>query len=316
MYSHRLDTPPPPSHFRRPWSPAELESYGQLREQRREASDSSFEALDLADYAMTLQQRTSNVYATPAPLNNTHYPDYAPPPRSYSLASRSDYTGPPSLVSGSTSASSHPHRLRTPTHRPYSLPVTTRNPSAPVSRYGNSHNYPGLLEDPSSASHTNEVDISAFPHWSRGWYDAQKPAANLNGPSNYYPSGPDFIAPPKISYAPHSNTSISSQRDLLPWSMEDDSHGMIVTPEMKEERVKLLEKEFASNAPGDNDWMDDSKVIGSVNAKGKIVTPGPKKRAIFRWVQGTFAFGAVVASLYSAAVCYSLPLKNVWHIYS
>lgn len=315
MYSHRLDSPPPPSHFRRPWSPVELESYGQLGRQRREASESSFEALDLADYAMTLQQRSNDVYATPAPSHHPHYPEYPPtPPRSLSLATRSNYSGPPSLVSGGSSAPSHAtsRRLQTPTHRPYSLPVASRKSSspAPASRYGGSHNYPWIADDRAPPFEAHEVDVAAFPEWSRGWYNQQK-QNGLKAPyDSTFSYEPDYLLPPRLSYAPPSSSGSASQRDLLPWSMDDDGRGINVTPEMKEERVKLLEKEFAGNGNHGGQWLDDSNVVGSVDAKGKIVTSGPKKRAIFRWAEGTFAFGAAVASLYSAIVSTPNPSRS------
>lgn len=68
----------------------------------------------------------------------------------------------------------------------------------------------------------------------------------------------------------------------------------------------MLEKEFGHNGI-DSLVIDQAKVIGSVDAKGNIITDGPKKRIITRYVQFTFVLGTTIASLYSALVC-TLPL--------
>lgn len=103
----------------------------------------------------------------------------------------------------------------------------------------------------------------------------------------------------------HSVTN-DSHRSLLPWSGEDDASHTHVTSEMKEERLRMLEKEFGHNGI-DSLVIDQAKVIGSVDAKGNIITDGPKKRIITRYVQFTFVLGTTIASLYSALVC-TLPL--------
>ncbi|THH07293.1 hypothetical protein EW145_g3474 [Phellinidium pouzarii] len=303
MYSpHRLESPPPAPYFRRPWSPLELESYGHgaAQRQRREASDASFEALDLADYAMTLPQR-DNIH-TRYFSQDPQYPQYpATPPRSFSLASRNLYLFPPSLVSGGSSSSHLPSpRLNTPIHRPLSPRLPHSSVSADT---GYAHNYSWIAND---YTEEDEADLTTFPEWSKNWYKSQNPhhMNTSNSPLDPILSyDPAFISSPhgslKCSSQPYFSTN-GSHRNLLPWSAEDERLGVHITPEMKVERLRLLEREFGADNMKEGNWHDGTQVIGSVNANGNIVTVGPKKRIIIRWTQGTFALGAAIASLYSA----------------
>ncbi|KAH8117388.1 hypothetical protein DFH11DRAFT_1504755 [Phellopilus nigrolimitatus] len=312
MYSpQRLDSPPPLPHFRRPWSPLELESYNQnaTPRQLRESSDASFEALDLADYAMTLypaNNMRTGAYSSFA--RDRQYPEYpATPPRSFSLASRGSYLSPPSLVSGGSSSSrsrGHSPRLDTPTRRPFSLPTPRLPQLSNNSNTGHTHSYPWIVENHSIVE-AGEIDLSTFPEWSRDWYKSQKDRHNIsNDPyspiANY---DPDMASPLRdemdFSFSPYTSAN-GSHRNVLPWSVEDERLEADITPELKKERLRLLEKEFGSNSTNQGDWREDTKLLGSVDAKGNIITAGPKKRIITRWVQGTFALGTAIASLYSA----------------
>ncbi|KAI5124567.1 hypothetical protein M0805_003087 [Coniferiporia weirii] len=311
MYSpHRLDSPPPPSHFRRPWSPLELESYRQsaMQRQRREASDVSFEALDLADYARILPRDSADNMRLS--MNDSHYPDYpSTPPRSFPLSRGDSRLTLPSLASGGSDSSHVPSPNfgpATPTYRPFSLPPP-RISQPPVSPGpGRSVNYLWDAEH-HNASDEAEVDISTFPEWSKDWYKNRRPRPRSNvlqAPYDpFQPYESTHFSPSHGSiYSPSQPQSVASDshRNLLPWSADDDGHIVGIPPEVREERLKLLEKEFGSSSAKGDDWHDEIKVIGSVNADGNIITPGPKKRIAMRWAQGTFSLGAAMASLYSA----------------
>lgn len=325
-YPIRLDTPPPQSHFRRPWSPQELEPLGtsRARIERQETSE-SYEALDLADYATTLHRtNVQSSFREPGPYPpfsspGRQYLEYpATPPRSFTFASRGSYPSPPSLVSaGSSSAQTHSRSTRShvPQHRPFSLPAPTPHYpyTPPGSNSGHSHNYPRIFEAQSPAlPHEPRVDLSAFPEWSREWYD--RPKTQMPGGFEPYDSFNTYdVDYPSQSHdgllgfpAKQHSVTNDSHRSLLPWSGEDDASHTHVTSEMKEERLRMLEKEFGHNGI-DSSVIDQAKVIGSVDAKGNIITDGPKKRIITRYVQFTFVLGTTIASLYSALVC-TLPL--------
>src|ERR1700676_903765 len=98
MYSnYELDTAPPQSQFRRPWSPEPFNPYSlpptnlvqdslplhqqpYQQQQRRETSDVSIEALDLADYAVTLNPPATESRYQPF-RGHDPYPPSPPPLR-------------------------------------------------------------------------------------------------------------------------------------------------------------------------------------------------------------------------------------------
>lgn len=74
---------------------------------------------------------------------------------------------------------------------------------------------------------------------------------------------------------------------------------------MKEERMRMLEREFGGKGTGKGGYGDDEaeeRVVGSVDEKGNLITQGPKKRIATRWIQILFAFGAGIASIYGAVI--------------
>ena len=315
MYSpHHLDSPPPVSQFRRPWSPVEFETYDEsARRQARQASEYSFEALDLTEYQTRLPQIhiaediRDQSYSIPRPLRNySEYP--ATPPRSFSLASRCSFPmSSPSLTSGASSSShAYSARLSTPPplHRPFSLPAPRITNSHVGSDSSRAHNYPWLAEDEHDEESV-EDDFSSFPEWSRDWFRNKAPnpskrvyepilsfdpAAIASHCDNTYPS----------STVPYSSSN-ESHRNLLPWSAEDRGLGTEVTPEMKKERMRMLKQEFGNISTNPLDYQG-RKVVGTVNEEGVMITSGPKKRKLTRWAQGIFSSGAMLASLYSAVV--------------
>lgn len=320
---HGLETPPPSSRFRRPWSPEPFDP--NLRDsvepaqravhgdalQRREASDYSVEALDLADYALTLA-RQGHAQTTPA---FQPYDLYPPSPRPYRTISTRASTSTPPLLSPSASTSqahtdvssrsSVPPR---PTHRPFSFPAPTAHPSSTYSypthtnRYSAAHDHDPLRTPPSEPD--TEIDIAQFPAFARGWYP--KPAAPSPELARYarFPGDPfdpsyqaqdytGYATPPPL-YAPHAARSVGT----LPWGTDALGDGP-VDAQVKEERIRMLEREFANAKPEDE---DEEHIVGSVDSKGRLITSGPKKRALVRWFQTLLALMAGGSGIYAAAV--------------
>src|ERR1700722_3865679 len=334
MYSeHRLDTPPPKSQFRRPWSPDpydpfpsnsvtnnphdadgelaqnEYTQYQYHQQQRREPSDVSVEALDLADYARTLPQRTADPYFAYNPHDN-----YTQTPLPLRPLNSRDSLHPPSLISGGgTSSQSHPSsRTSRTSRRPFSLPPPARHLDR--SPFGRTHDYPA--SKPQFAE--PEVDISQFPSWSRGWYESKGMNYPSNEPLTQSPFDPAYN--PKYPYAsdmhrhadPYALSSNTSTRDMLPWSTEPTDFGPPIDPETKEERLRMLRREFDPRSKGNNgapgsEYSDGRPMIGSVDAKGKLITQGPKKRIATRLLQGVLSLTAAIPSIYAAIVSTSGP---------
>ncbi|KII88303.1 hypothetical protein PLICRDRAFT_41465 [Plicaturopsis crispa FD-325 SS-3] len=328
----RLDTPPPQSQLRRPWSPdpydpfpsasAQVLSAGEPWHRTREPSDVSVDALDLADYARTIQPNSrTERYAQPRPDMHNRQDLY----RAQARASR-DSLQPPSLVSGGTISShshSYPHTYtsstRNPARRPFSLPPP---PLAHRPLADDTRSPP--LDDP-------EIDISQFPAWSRNWYDSRGKQPHLPGsPYDYSPPASYDFFPPvhgvgsttKISpfdptynansiahehydgYDPYA-ASNPSTRDLLPWSSSPPTSSTPLAPDIKEERMRMLENEFGPKSKSERHNNGDNEggpVVGSIDENGHLITHGPKKRTALRAVQILLAAGAAVSSLYSALV--------------
>ncbi|KZT26543.1 hypothetical protein NEOLEDRAFT_1063065 [Neolentinus lepideus HHB14362 ss-1] len=361
MYpTHRLDSPPPSSQFRRPWSPDPFDPLPSVsrnhpplgrddswntfttqydhHQQRREASEVSVEALDLADYAANFRRlQQYNADPTPSSPYEYGYPPFRPhdeyppsPSPLRPLASRESFS-PPSLVpanTGSTSTQTHSYsnhsNPRSPLRRPFSLPPPSR---AHLSFDDYTHRMPGIYEqhDP-PALPSDEIDITNFPAWSRNWYadsnssnpfvpqmypSLQSPQENSMSPfdpafpTHKYHTSPYGYSDPKSSTAGHSYPFSDSSRTLLPWSNDPPDYGPPLDDEMKEERMRMLEREFGGKGIGKGDHAagdGEDRVVGSVDEKGNLVTQGPKKRIATRWMQILFALGTGIASIYGAVV--------------
>ncbi|KAJ6502401.1 hypothetical protein C8R45DRAFT_1209962 [Mycena sanguinolenta] len=368
MYSTpHLDTPPPQSQFRRPWSPEPFDptpsssrngtrpfhepyygnnqyapqqdyqpdygydypDYGAVPRGRREASDVSVEALDLADYAMTLRAHQAGPYQGHYGQDMVYPPS---PPANRPLAR------PPSVVSRMDTLSSNTHSTprRTP-RRPFSLPPpSTQSHSSRTShpRSAQSHNRPYLNNSPRFQQQPGridpEIDITSFPSWSRDWYKPRPspasppdiytalPPSSWNSKRNspFDPSNvlrPESFAPSsEAHYDPYMSMGHDSSRDLLPWSSEPPEYGPGIDDSLKEERMRMLEREFGPNAKSsglptttDNgEFLDENgqPLIGTVNAKGNLVTKGPKKRTTLRVAQVLLSMAASIPAIYAALV--------------
>ncbi|KAJ7063426.1 hypothetical protein C8F01DRAFT_1250972 [Mycena amicta] len=357
MYSDpHLDGPPPQSQFRRPWSPEPYDphpsthntytphsrfinqhypaqeqeyqpDYGYGRDypytsaaQRREPSEVSVEALDLADYAMTLRTHQANAYQSSS--REVFYPPS--PPAQRPLAYRAD------TLSSNTHSSARGRR-------PFSLPppsVQSHSSSQPTSpRSANSRNYPykhnGSSPRQNPRSSDPEVDIAHFPAWSRNWYNSKTATASPPDhytalpPSSWNPRRapfdhatmfrPDSLPQSADPYDPYSHHTSSigheSTRDLLPWSSEPPDYGPTIDASLKEQRIRMLEREFGPNAKGkapaeSGDFLDEDgkPLVGTVDSKGQLVTKGPRKRLTLRMFQIILSLAAAIPGIYAALI--------------
>ncbi|KAH9857166.1 hypothetical protein C2E23DRAFT_771351 [Lenzites betulinus] len=337
---HRLESPPPTSRFRRPWSPdpydplpstsnlryptqdaAHLAEYN-VAERRREPSDVSVEALDLADYARTLN-RNEHYLAQQPPFRP--YDPYPPSPQLSRPLARMDSLSPPSLASPSASSSqSHLFTPRSPMRRPFSLPPPAHSMYSDPSTAHLSRGRQEQVVSPSS-----EIDIAQFPSFARGWYAPDHPnphralspsgAPDLRGggeakqerspfdPAYTFERDPfpePYSPPPTYPYGSSygSHSGYSRDQTTVPWGGNATDGDHTLDPETKEERIRMLEREFASGKPGPKDEEDPERTVGSVDERGRLITQGPKKRLAVRWVQVLLALTAAVSSIYAALI--------------
>lgn len=323
----RLDSPPPPSRFRRPWSPDPLDSFNSSSyNRRREPSDVSVEALDLADYAMSLPRRAIRPY-------DNHYkftpndPSPQSPRGTRPFARSRDSLEPPPLASPggtlSTTTSSH-----SPRHRPWSLPPRSNDPHSSSQRSAPriaDHDHYLLSDGPYTyQDHETEIDIGRFPSFARRWYPNHRPngipppsayhsVPNTDGVSPFDPAFPthkhnsfdshkSFQKQPFSDFGYHSVPSSrdSHSRNVLPWVNEaQDLLAEQLDPEIKEERIRMLEREFARKGVGKG-FDDDENLIGSADRRGRLITQGPKKRLATRCFQTFLTLGAAISLIYIA----------------
>lgn len=322
----RLDSPPPPSRFRRPWSPDPLQSFNSSRYNRgREPSDVSVEALDLADYAMSLPRRATRPYDNQ--YNFTSNDSYPPSPRgTRPFAQSRDSFHPPPLASPGGTLSTRTSASRSPRDRPWSLPPGPQDPPTSsqrsVPRIAN-HDDHFLPDGPySHQDHDSGIDVGRFPAFTRHWYSNPArsspsayhsvpntesispfdPAYPTHKPNSFEPHYP-FQKQPFSDFSYHSPPSSqdSHSRNVLPWVNE--AQGPLaehLDPEVKQERIRMLEREFAGR--GIEKAPDDDHMIGSADPRGRLITQGPKKRLATRWFQALLTLGAAVSLIYVALV--------------
>ncbi|CAA7271855.1 unnamed protein product [Cyclocybe aegerita] len=121
--------------------------------------------------------------------------------------------------------------------------------------------------------------------------------------NSYNPSDPysPYDLPPPLSSIGHDS------RDVLPWSNDPPEYGPPLDPMLKEERMRMLEREFGSKGKdkgkGNGKALvdeDGRPLVGTVDEKGKLVTTGPKRRITLRLLQIVFAAGACIPAIYAA----------------
>jgi hypothetical protein len=315
------------SQFRRPWSPEPFVPY-------REPSEASVEALDLADYAQTLHR--------PQPLPQRVTPSLTHGSSSrhsstthHSTPARRPFSLPPPSSQGShyppTTSSRYP-RFTDPRLKNGSAAPHVYQPSEPEIDITQFPSYStanvNLYDTPTASRSRNSAKFNSPPD----------PYTSLPHSRNSYPSPWDPSAIHSYNYDdtydgsfnPYSPSSVGheSTRELLPWSdvpsypQSSSSHfyggepsairnsQQRLHPLIKEERLKILEREFGpnsskmSNKNKQQDFVDEEgkPLIGTVNDKGQLVTQGPKKRMFMRFLQVVLASGAAVPAIYAALV--------------
>ena len=65
--------------------------------------------------------------------------------------------------------------------------------------------------------------------------------------------------------------------------------------------MRMLEREFGGKG-GVKDESDPTMTVGSVDERGRLITDGPKKRLVVRWLQALLALTAAISSIYAALV--------------
>ena len=262
-------------------------------------------------------------YDMPAYRAAEQYPSPAEGFRPFALASQ-DNLSPPSLTTGSTAASRAPTTTssRAPQRRPFSLPPSSY-PQYPTDLYSRpSLTSRGHTEEThhSAAIPPSELDISQIPSFARGWY-AKDPQFGARSRDPLVPSYPNVFDPsypvdtyrsdlysmpnlgyhsPPPSYPSHAS---GSSRDYLPWSGDPPEPNGPLDSEVKEERMRMLEREFGVKGKGKD---GEDHVIGSVDSKGNLITQGPKKRLAVRWLEVLLALLAGGASIYASLVSFTL----------
>ena len=298
----------------------------------------SVEALDLADYAMSLPRRANR------PYNNAHnfMPNdpYPSSPRGIRpFVQSGDSLHPPSLSSPGDTLSASTSTSRSPRDRPWSLPPRSYDPHASSQRAA----APGIASHdnylPSDGPHIHqdqetEIDIARFPAFARNWYPNHRPTTRPP-PSAYY-SAPnsDGVSPFDPAYPTHKHNSFNSynsfqkqpfsdfgyhsvpsshdshSRNVLPWVNETrDPLDDQLDPEVKKERIRMLEREFAGTGKDTGGSVDDESMIGSVDRRGRLITQGPKKRLANRWFQALLTLGAAISLVYIALVPFGLDFR-------
>jgi hypothetical protein len=318
MYSPPEVSPPPSLSRPRPWSPdltdplppsrsfAVRTSQGRTSATppypRHDASEPSIDALDLADYARTLNLQ-------PFPSDPT-YDDYLlPPQRSVSAVSHASLN-PPSLVSSRGTPTSQSYSTSSPrhtTHRAFFPVSSLSQPSVYIPPDDAPNIFHPSLDTASSRGgvSNSDIDVSQFPAWSRGWYakDIRSAKADPQFEASHAPFfSPSYHATGLIgNHDLYAATNSSSSRDFVPWSSADTpKYDMPLDPELKEERIRMLEHEFRSGA-----MAPVKEPLGSVDGKGRLVTDGPKKRVAVRVIETVLALGIAVSVIYAALVrCY------------
>lgn len=146
-----------------------------------------------------------------------------------------------------------------------------------------------------------------------GYFDPKAPFASPEV-DPFDPSYDHGTSPTLPSYSsPHLPSHASrSSRDVVPWG-PDPIDGAPVDPEVKAERMRILEREFGGKNATEE--VDEEHRVGSVDSKGRLITEGPKKRTAVRCLEVLLALLAAGSGIYAAAVRTS-DITASHHIYS
>ncbi|KZV90097.1 hypothetical protein EXIGLDRAFT_838040 [Exidia glandulosa HHB12029] len=290
-------------------------------------------------------QHQPNPFISPpqSPLSYSHSP--SPPVRPFSTQSRDTFAPAPSLVSGETATSRSSHRddmyMSNPRHMSLPPPAVGFESSPygygrrsgappPVAHSGMfapapNHSQRSLLhpQQPDYAPHAgpdalsspdDDIDTRNFPRWSRSWYDGNKSKSKLKDPGGPPIIFPDFDGRSSSAVRPAygaPTVSGSGSRDILPWGAPLGDPDAPVPDDIKEERMRMLEREFGPKRSRVRDEEqqpeEEERVIGSVDARGRLITAGPKKRLAARITAALLAFGAGAAGIYAALLIHPDP---------
>lgn len=259
--------------------------------------------------------------------NFTPNDPYPPSPRgTRPFAQSGDSFHPPSLASPGGTVSTTTSASPSPRDRPWSLPPRSHDsptpPQRPAPRIAN-HDDHLLSDEPYGyPDYESEIDIGRFPAFTRHWYPNLRPTArsppsayhsvpNTEGFSPFDPAYPthkhnlfdSLQKQPFSDFGYHSLPSSreSRSRNVLPWVNEArDPLTEQLDPEVKNERIRMLEREFAGQHVIKG--PDDENMIGSADRRGRLITQGPKKRLAARWFQALLTLGAAVSLIYMALV--------------
>jgi hypothetical protein len=213
-----------------------------------------------------------------------------------------------------------------PHHKIHPIPVVQLEVDLVIASLPSPGQDPYIV-DPDVHPSPDEIDVSNFPKWSRGWYSnnsnnphlaaqpediytpippslfgSSKNKTTFDPGNNYDPYSPYDVPPP------FSSVGHDSSRNMLPWSTDPPEYGPPLNPILKEERMRMLEREFGSKGKKGKtrilvfSTMMESPKWGSVDEKGNLVTSGPKRRILFRVLQIVLAAGACVPAIYASLV--------------
>lgn len=147
------------------------------------------------------------------------------------------------------------------------------------------HHHPGHYQ-----TWQGEV-LPSFPHWSRTWYDGHLSAHGY---------ACSTAGPPHSGQSGWESDTLSG-KGAIPGSYGNVYGRSEMTDVVKEERIRMLEKEFgrpkimhkSSNGRGDMDddieaevGEDDNLPLGSVTSTGRLITERPKWNMALRCLQG------------------------------
>lgn len=167
-----------------------------------------------------------------------------------------------------------------------------------------------------------DYDIRHFPKWSRDWYSNTPNGTTKNNATTFpipnhetqeadlgvWPpqAAPTYPTYPYSSQTPHSSTRDVNAPSPLPWGnsashlTNPDEQLQYVPDTVKEERMRMLEREFGNKNGKGKEKMDDGTQVGSVDEEGVLITSGPRRRTAARWTQTILALGGAAAGIYGA----------------
>lgn len=127
---------------------------------------------------------------------------------------------------------------------------------------------------------------------------------------------PDYVQNPSDAFDPYGirpppfpSSAGHTSREMLPWKNDLSDPGPILDPMMKEERMRMLQKEFGTKANAKEKTEgrglvdeEGKPLIGTVDEQGQLVTVGPRRRVALKALQVLLAASACIPAIYAALV--------------